>query len=793
MKLRNKLFKIVALLIIFILVSLNASYVLGVTFKEGEKTESYKEWEKLSDEEKENTIAPQKYETSSEGVSFTGNPIKAARLKANATDSFFCLDSLIPENLTIKNQYTTNTCWTFASLASLETTLALADYYANRTTKVYDYSERHMEYATTRTFADGINQNGFSRELDDGGSYQVSHTYLTNGTGAVKEIDMPFVNNKEKINLSDLRGEKATEVYDTRFFTEATNGVNNAADSDEVFESLKAQIKNFLVTYGGVECAMHILGAENTAINLETGAMYYDTKAAIDHDVLIIGWDDNYSKDNFLEGHRPEHDGAWIVKNSWGTQNGYHGYMYLSYDDLSARQLIAGIEKASDEKKYDNIYQYNFYGYSYYITMDSDTETILLANKFDREDSTVSEKLEAVNILLNDTAKCRVFVNAASDDTSLDSLVLVPLKGQDEDGFVEKSAGYHTFELANPINLTGDSFAIAIQVTETDGDKQVGIVLENTNRDAKYTDYAVVETGKTFVWGGSKWYDLGDLYTVSDGTVENGDSTIKAYTTLGAAPVVDPDPEPAPTPDPEPTPDPLPTTNEITEDPVVVDEKEATTSDFSKADAEVKTVAAYTYTASAKKNYETIDILISDIAWAKGNDKVKYYYYISSNPEEKNIKDWIEIKNVSKVGNTLSFAVKSTENPNYDELIEADNLYVYIKEVATLGTSTKTKISSGLKLGTKEVTMVIYKDDAIQSSEKYSGKLKIDYSKQSSNSNTSSRNGGSRTASTSKVDETVADKDIPQTGETLIMIEAILLVLGIGIATFVGFKKTKIK
>ena len=89
--------------------------------------------------------------------------------------------------------------------------------------------------------------------------------------------------------------------------------------------------------------------------------------------------------------------------------------------------------------------------------------------------------------------------------------------------------------------------------------------------------------------------------------------------------------------------------------------------------------------------------------------------------------------------------------------------------------------------------MVIYKDDAIQSSEKYSGKLKIDYSKQSSNSNTSSRNGGSRTASTSKVDETVADKDIPQTGETLIMIEAILLVLGIGIATFVGFKKTKIK
>ena len=37
------------------------------------------------------------------------------------------------------------------------------------------------------------------------------------------------------------------------------------------------------------------------------------------HAVTIIGWDDDYPADNFLEGHRPPQDGAWLVKNSWGS------------------------------------------------------------------------------------------------------------------------------------------------------------------------------------------------------------------------------------------------------------------------------------------------------------------------------------------------------------------------------------------------------------------------------------------------------------------------------------------
>lgn len=59
---------------------------------------------------------------------------------------------------------------------------------------------------------------------------------------------------------------------------------------------------------------------ENHYINTDTWAHYTYEQVQANHAVTVVGWDDDYSKENFLEGHQPEHDGAWIVKNSWGPQ-----------------------------------------------------------------------------------------------------------------------------------------------------------------------------------------------------------------------------------------------------------------------------------------------------------------------------------------------------------------------------------------------------------------------------------------------------------------------------------------
>ena len=53
------------------------------------------------------------------------------------------------------------------------------------------------------------------------------------------------------------------------------------------------------------------------------------------HSITIVGWDDDFSKDNFRNGFKPEGNGAWLVKNSRGYQDIRSGYMWISYEDGS--------------------------------------------------------------------------------------------------------------------------------------------------------------------------------------------------------------------------------------------------------------------------------------------------------------------------------------------------------------------------------------------------------------------------------------------------------------------------
>ena len=76
------------------------------------------------------------------------------------------------------------------------------------------------------------------------------------------------------------------------------------------------------------------------------------------HEVLIIGWDDDYSASNFSA--KPEGDGAWLCKNSWGDKTGSDGFFYLSYYDETAAVSNAAaysVKAKNDERYYDNNYQ----------------------------------------------------------------------------------------------------------------------------------------------------------------------------------------------------------------------------------------------------------------------------------------------------------------------------------------------------------------------------------------------------------------------------------------------------
>ena len=97
---------------------------------------------------------------------------------------------------------------------------------------------------------------------------------------------------------------------------------------------------------------------------------YIGTKKP-NHDVVIIGWDDNYSKDNFsvsLEG-----NGAFICVNSWGDRFGDDGLFYVSYYDSNIGIHNVVYTRVEDNDNYDNIYQSDLCGWVGQLGYECDT------------------------------------------------------------------------------------------------------------------------------------------------------------------------------------------------------------------------------------------------------------------------------------------------------------------------------------------------------------------------------------------------------------------------------------
>ena len=583
MKKQKKIFTIIIfsvfMLILFASQEVFASNIAN-SLSRMQYSEEFKEWLKLSDEEKEKVIMPRMYNVKSSTTEYK-NPLFLTRMLGSSVNSRYSLKDVIPTNLAIRNQQQTNSCWAFAALSSLETNLALSNYRnGTNTSKVYDYSERHMEYATTKTFANNVdNPIGYNRVVGSGGNWWTAEPYFINGTGAISESELPFENNEDIINISAIQNKTvSSQVSDTIYFENY-----EYADGEEKTEIMN-QIKQHIKNYGSVFACIH--GDSSSSIsgncyNNDTGALYcYNSILhAPDHAVSIIGWDDNYSVDNFIEGtnSKPTSNGAWIIRNSWGERQeinllelkqeiyntypnecnsrgwteaslipnefieecgysiegdiayivmGDNGLMYVSYEDDNVSDNLYGIVKASDSVDYDNIYQYdNYYpaGGLWYTTSE-----IMFGNIFNKGSST--EYLTQVSIHAAEKYTCRVYVNPTGSSFAKADMQLVSLKAGESETI---EPGYHTLEFSKPIALTSNKFAVVVEVTSSD--YSTDIYLETKVENVEDFDVVKVENGKCFLATSHDldkctWQDLGKL-TQSNPSLVDGDSTIKAFTT----------------------------------------------------------------------------------------------------------------------------------------------------------------------------------------------------------------------------------------------------------------------
>lgn len=806
--------------------------------KTPEYTKEFQKYIELTDEEKEKVLIPRIFNDGKTKKKIT-NPFNLMTLVGSAADTSYSLTETIPANVVVKDQKSTNSCWTFASLSSLETNLALN---STDKTKVYDFSERHMEYATSRLFANGqVNENGFNRKVGDGGTWDIATSYLTNGMGAINESQMPFEDNENTINLSQIQNKTVTsQVYDTINFPsyEATDNKTQ----------IKNQMKAFIKEYGSISAYIHGAQLFSEYYNNATGALYCDDaeECIPDHGVSIVGWNDDYDVDNFNEDHKPQSSGAWIIKNSWGTsleedlsqlkqelfntyrtelaqmgitsasaipdsyitqmgftiENGKaklnvgdNGFMYVSYEDVNIYLNLLGVMKSANSLDYENIYQYDNFGSLYRIAIQSEDSNVYVGNIFNKK-TTGKEYLTQVAITAPETYTCTVYVNPNGSSMQKSSLQKIKLKAG---GYSETfDAGYHTLEFEKPLEIKSNDFAVVIEIQPISQDgvliaaeadvtplnAEIGKiynVVELENKKCFYSIEGYIDT--------NEWQDLSEMSSVTNGEVLNCDSTIKAFTTSTVDESLLEQEEP--TPEPE-----TPSSEEV---------ESAENSDFTNAEIKIKKLKEY-LSYSFEEECVILDVEVNNIVRNLNNDDYEYYYYLSYDDSENNISNWVKIKESQTEKNKLVFVMNTEDVPNYQEILDnaEDNkdLYIYIKEVVKNGTSQSTVVSKALPIKADEDTDVeIYInnekitidediiDSFVQDTNNYNNNYNYSNNTNGSTNTTTIRNGTSSSLITAK-DATTATTTLPKAGIKTLVI-CILIISIIGIVVYIRYSNLK--
>ena len=213
------------------------------------------------------------------------------------------------------------------------------------------------------------------------------------------------------------------------------------------------QIKLAILKYGALDVSFFGQSSyddEAPYYNLKTYAQYVDLPETANHEVSIIGWDDNFPKEKFLI--TPPGNGAWIVKNSYGTDWGDKGFLYVSYYDQSLLKYkpgkvtdYAAVPIIENTVPYNKNYQYDI---TWLSNFNPSNGTISYMNAFEALDD---DLIAAVGTYFNESGvnyTVKIFVN--------DELRLT------QEG-VSPYVGYHTIKLDSYIPIKkGDVFKAAI-------------------------------------------------------------------------------------------------------------------------------------------------------------------------------------------------------------------------------------------------------------------------------------------------------------------------------------------
>ena len=401
----------------------------------------------------------------------------------------------------IRDQGYFNTCWTFAAVGGMEADLIRA----GASTSI-DLSEFFLAYYSAHNYpypkaggdGDSVVYQGKDSYLNNGGHSDLAWHILAGLIGTTTEADNPYPGDNDADRLPSAYTSIAAQI---------TGAYNlDIADRD--------LIKQQIMIHGAVKVSIwlpddpvsRIYSAGNGRVgyNASTAALY-GTNSITNHDVLLVGWDDNYGTGNFNGGLHPKTEGAWKVRNSWGTSWGMGGYFWLSYADASISKAASFDADMTDKSDFCYSYDKSF------------SPTSIIADPEQPDKAVVSQKF---------TVDGQETLHAVGVETVTDGLALtatVKIGGRVVAASETVDAahnGFYLLTLKTPYAVSKRTEAV-VEVTYAARAAGALVYIPYQYKGEKY----LAQTDILFtadVGGGG--------FSVNGKNVNRGDSTIKLYT-----------------------------------------------------------------------------------------------------------------------------------------------------------------------------------------------------------------------------------------------------------------------
>ena len=412
------------------------------------------------------------------------------------------------------NQGNYGTCWAFAAMGLSEFDLVskgLAD-------KNIDLSELQLAYYSYNSVVDPLGgtegdqakyYNGSTEYsyFNRGGMYEYAVRRLSQWCGAVKESDVPYtVENINNVLNNGLGDEYAYSKNVAHLENAYKLSLKNNTDD----------VKRAIMKHGAVgvqyyHSDFYLLWNESKML----WTYYEPSISGGGHNVMIVGWDDNFSKDNFV-GDKPSNDGAWLIRNSWGFRQ---SYFWMSYENHSLLDT-AWVFDMNTADNYDNNYQLDG-GIDCYKVTNNTCYYKTYSNVFtvQSKPGVASENLEAVSLSFTHASNVNYKIEIYTDLKNNNPYSGTKQETATTEGTTDYE-GLYTIPLNDTVKLkSGSSYSVVVTTDDYALDCEQGISW--ANGDVKVWDNNVsLNNGKSFYGTANNQWSW-----------PNGNFCIKAFTT----------------------------------------------------------------------------------------------------------------------------------------------------------------------------------------------------------------------------------------------------------------------